>query len=208
VKLRLRVTTLRSGARINPMDPRLLVALRAAELAVDEALWQSRDDRDQREALWGEWAELRRKLRIYQARTLPMWAEDVEFAGLYDIARNRLWHDPCDLGAAGIAVENYAEAIVVDSGSCERKILSDAVRRIRLWRCYRIRVLRLLRPATGGPCDPHCLRWPECWQLLSSTRQRRESSRLSAPTTFQEWSSAACRRLRKCLRTVRLSWTP
>jgi hypothetical protein len=110
-ELRIRVTILRSGARINPMDPRLLAALRAAELAVDEALRQARDDRDQREALWGEWAESRRKLRIYQARTVPTWAEDVEFAGLYDIARNRLWHEPCDLEAAGIAVENYAEAI-------------------------------------------------------------------------------------------------
>jgi hypothetical protein len=110
-ELRVRVTILRSGARIDPMDPRLLAPLRARELAVDEALRQARDDRDQREALWGEWAELRRKLRTYKARTVPIWAEDVEFAGLYDIARNCLWHQPCDLGATGIAVENYAEAI-------------------------------------------------------------------------------------------------
>jgi hypothetical protein len=109
--LRVRVIILQRAAEIDPRDPRLLDPLRARESDVTDALRLAREVRDRRAALWAEWAQARRELRTYKAQALATWSDDKELARLYDSARNCLWRDPCDLGAAGIAVANYGDAI-------------------------------------------------------------------------------------------------
>jgi hypothetical protein len=109
--LRVRVIILQRAAEIDQHDPRLLDPLRARESDVADALRLARDVRDRRAALWAEWDQTRRELRTYKAQALATWSNDKELAQLCDSARNCLWRDPCDLGAAGIAVANYGDAI-------------------------------------------------------------------------------------------------
>jgi hypothetical protein len=110
-ELWVRVIILQRAADIDPRDPRLLDPLRARESDVADALRLARDVRDRRAALWAEWAQARRELRTYKAQAPATWSNDKELAELYDGARNCLWRDPCDLGAAEIAVANYGDAV-------------------------------------------------------------------------------------------------